>query len=62
MISARKEDGTMIPTKTFKMPKTMKRIEASTVNRAQREGFHQASIQAVLGSLEVPVKEKKPTK
>lgn len=59
MNSKRNEDGTLIPTANFKMPKTFKRIGARIVNKEQRDAWNKASVQAVLSSLETVEKKKK---
>ncbi len=59
MQSKRREDGTLIPTKTFKMPKTFKRIGASITNKEMRDAWNRAAIQAVLMSQETVEKKKK---
>lgn len=54
------EDGRYIPTKTFKMTKTFKRIGASIGSKELRDHWNSMAIQAIIGSEDRPVKEKKP--
>ena len=51
--------GLYVPSKTFKMPKTFKRMGASIVSKEARDAFKNAMIQAVLMGQDKPVKEKK---
>jgi hypothetical protein len=52
------EQGRYVPNKTFKMPKTMKRIGASIANKELRDHWKFLAIQATIGSEDRPVKKK----
>lgn len=58
-MSNRDEQGYYKPTKTFKMPKTFKRMAAAIGDKELRDHWNRMCIQATMQSLDRPVKEKK---
>lgn len=60
-MAQKNEQGRYVPSKTFKMPKTIKRIGASIANKELRDHWKFLAIQATIGSEDRPAKEKSST-